>query len=52
MNTRKGMFTQVWIVICLCLPLGSISANEHSLASSNKPLTQAQLADVQAVYTH
>lgn len=51
MNTRKGMFTQVWIVICLCLPLGSISANEHSLASSNKPLTQAQLADVQALYT-
>ena len=51
MNTRKGMFTQVWIVICLCLPLGSISANEHSLASGNKPLTQAQLADVQALYT-
>jgi hypothetical protein len=68
MNTRKAMLAQAsWMVICLCLPIGSISANEHPPASSKQTLTQElnqsqaqaqtqaltkeQLADIETLYS-
>jgi hypothetical protein len=39
------------IIMLCCLCIAATSANEHPPASNNEPLTQAQLADIQALYT-
>ena len=39
------------IIMLCCLCIAATSASEHPPASNNEPLTQAQLADIQALYT-
>jgi hypothetical protein len=60
MHTRKAILAQAsWMVLCLCFPIGSISANEHPPASSkqtltqelNKALSKEQLADIKTLYS-
>ncbi|MGI2224031.1 outer membrane lipoprotein carrier protein LolA [Shewanella frigidimarina] len=52
MSVFTSILARVSSIIMLCgLCIAATSASEHPPASNNEPLTQAQLADIQALYT-